>query len=62
LVVLERVNLAPHQSLALVEADGRRLLVGTSPDAALSFYSLDGTETPAAPLRSNAIEIRGHVC
>jgi flagellar biogenesis protein FliO len=41
LVLLERVTLAPRQTLALVEAEGRRLLVATSPDGAPTFYSLD---------------------
>ena len=30
LALLERITLAPKQSLALVEADGRRFLVATS--------------------------------
>jgi flagellar biogenesis protein FliO len=41
LALLERINLAPRQTLALVEADGRRLLVATGPDGAPSFYALD---------------------
>ena len=32
LVVVERVNLAARQQLSLVEADGQRLLIATSPD------------------------------
>ncbi len=42
LALVERITLAPRQSLALVEAEGRRLLVATSPEGAPSFYSLDG--------------------
>ncbi len=42
LVLLERITLAPRQSLALVEADGRKLLVATSPEGAPAFYVLDG--------------------
>lgn len=41
LTLLERISLAPRQSLALVEAEGRRLLVATSPDGAPVFYALD---------------------
>jgi flagellar biogenesis protein FliO len=41
LALLERIALAPRQSLALVEADGRRLLVATSPEGAPVFYALD---------------------
>ncbi len=40
LAVLERVTLAPRQSLALVEADGRRLLVGSSAEGGPVFYEL----------------------
>jgi flagellar biogenesis protein FliO len=42
LALLERITLAPRQTLALVEAEGRRLLVATSPDGAPTFYALDG--------------------
>ena len=41
LALLERITLAPRQSLALVEVEGRRLLVATSPEGAPAFYSLD---------------------
>ena len=41
LALLERITLAPRQTLALVEAEGRRLLVATSPDGAPTFYALD---------------------
>lgn len=41
LAVIERITLAPRQSLALIEAEGRKLLVATSPDGAPSFYPLD---------------------
>jgi hypothetical protein len=42
LTLVERISLAPRQQLALVEAEGRRLLVATSPDGAPTFYALDG--------------------
>jgi flagellar biogenesis protein FliO len=41
LAVVERVALAPRQSLALVEADGRRLLVATAADGGCAFYPLE---------------------
>ncbi len=44
LAVLERIHLAPRQSLALVEVEGRKLLVATSPDGAPTFYALGGLE------------------
>jgi len=50
LAVLERITLAPRQSLALVEAEGRRFLVATSPEGTPAFYPLDAT--PRTPVRS----------
>jgi flagellar biogenesis protein FliO len=41
LELLERIALAPRQSLALVEAEGRRILVATSPEGGPAFYALD---------------------
>jgi flagellar biogenesis protein FliO len=49
LAVVERVALAPRQSLALVEADGRRLLVATSADGGPAFYPLDQRAAGTAP-------------
>lgn len=50
LAVLERITLAPRQSLALIEAEGRRLLIATSADGAPAFYALD--EKPASRRRA----------
>lgn len=47
LELLERISLAPRQSLALVEAEGRRFLVATSAEGGPAFYPLDD-QTPAA--------------
>ena len=41
LALLERITVAPRQTLSLIEADGRRLLVATSPEGAAAFYPLD---------------------
>jgi hypothetical protein len=46
LALLERITLAPRQSLALIEAEGRRFLVATSAEGSPSFYALDGGTTP----------------
>jgi hypothetical protein len=47
LAVVERISLAPRQSLALVEAEGRRFLVATSAEGTPAFYALDhGTRRP----------------
>jgi flagellar biogenesis protein FliO len=41
LEMLERISLAPRQSLALVEAEGRRFLIATSTEGAPAFFALD---------------------
>jgi len=41
LSLLERIPLAPRQSLVLIEAEGRRFLIATSQEGAPSFYPLD---------------------
>lgn len=46
LALVERITLAPRQSLSLVEADGRRFLIASSPEGAPAFYALD--ERPRA--------------
>lgn len=49
LELLERIALAPRQSLALVEAEGRRFLVATSPEGGPAFYALDERSSPSRP-------------
>ncbi len=43
LALLERINIAPRQSVALIEAEGRRFLVATSVEGAPAFHPLDST-------------------
>lgn len=45
LAMLERITLAPRQTLALVEADGRKFLVASSADGSPSFYPLEGARS-----------------
>jgi flagellar biogenesis protein FliO len=54
LALVERIALGPRQSLALIEAEGRRLLVATSQEGAPAFYSLDGQDGKARTLRPTA--------
>ena len=42
LELVERIALAPRQSLALIEAEGRRFLVASSPEGSPAFYPPDG--------------------
>jgi flagellar biogenesis protein FliO len=55
LELVERIALAPRQSLSLVEAEGRRFLVVTSPEGSPAFYALD--ERPPR-LRNNIKVVR----
>jgi len=54
LVLVERITLAPRHSLALIEAEGRRLLVATSAEGAPVFYALDERARPVTHPRSAA--------
>jgi flagellar biogenesis protein FliO len=49
MALIERISLAPKQSLALVEAEGRRFLVASSADGAATFYLIED----AVPKRTN---------
>jgi len=55
LALLERITLAPRQSLALIEAEGRRFLIATSAEGAPAFYALDETR---ASRRRDAVPAR----
>jgi flagellar biogenesis protein FliO len=46
LALVERIALGPRQSLALVEAEGRRLLVAIAPQGGPAFHALDGPVRP----------------
>ena len=43
LALVERIILAPRQTVALIEADGQRVLVATSPEGAPAFFPLLST-------------------
>lgn len=53
LALLERITLAPRQSLALIEAEGRRILVATSAEGGPAFYPLDGSASSRAYAGTN---------
>jgi hypothetical protein len=50
LALVERISLAPRQIVALVEADGQRFLVATSPEGAPVFFPLK-PDTPRSVAR-----------
>ena len=58
LELVERITLAPRQSLSLVEAEGLRFLVVTSPEGSPAFYPLDQQPMEAGP-RNNVTRIDG---
>jgi len=53
LALVERITLAPRQSLALVEAEGRRILVATSAEGGPAFYPLDENASSRAYAGAN---------
>ena len=52
LELVERIALAPRQSLVLIEAEGRRILVVTSTDGAPAFFPLDDGVHNAGRMRA----------
>lgn len=54
LALLERIALGPRQSLALVEAEGRRILVATSAEGGPAFYPLDRPARSESSMRMSA--------
>ena len=54
LAVLERISLAPRQSLTLIEVSGQRLLVATSGDGTPAFYPVGGARQGATTGKQTA--------
>lgn len=50
--LIERISLAPRQSLALIEVEGKRLLVATAPEGAPTFHPLEPQSRHAHAARS----------
>jgi Flagellar biosynthesis protein, FliO len=48
LAVLERISLAPRQTLALIQVESQRFLVATSADGTPAFYALDEPQRPSS--------------
>ena len=51
LALVERITLAPRQTLALVEAEGRRFLVASSAEGAPAFFALDSGRAGSGNLK-----------
>ncbi len=61
LKLVERINLAPRQTVSLIEADGQRLLVATSTDGAPSFYPLKPSAGRSGARRRRSIDPEGEI-
>ncbi len=59
LALVERISLAPRQTLALIEADGQRLLVATTPEGASTFFPLKATARRSIANRSRKTGAEG---
>ena len=49
LILVERITLAPRQSLSLVEVEGKRILVATAGEGAPAFYTLETHHVASSP-------------
>jgi flagellar biogenesis protein FliO len=60
LALVERISLAPRQTLALVEAEGRRFLVASSAEGAPAFYPLESVplESRSSSTRTRGVKAR----
>lgn len=56
LALVERIILAPRQTVALIEADGQRVLVATSAEGAPAFFSLHPNPGRNSSLQKTADE------
>ena len=59
LKLIQRIQVAPKQSLALVEVEGRRLLLATGSDGAPAFFPLEHlSPAGAGPQRASRMSDR----
>jgi hypothetical protein len=61
MAVLEKISFAPRQSLALIEVDGERVLVGSSQDGSPQFYRLNAISRSRTQKRCTEIPVEGTV-
>lgn len=45
LELVERITLAPRQTLSLVDAEGQRILIASSPEGGPAFYPLSSAKS-----------------
>jgi flagellar biogenesis protein FliO len=61
LAVVEKICLAPRQTLTLVEVDGERVLVGLSREGSPQFYRLNAITSSRTQKRFTEIPVEGTV-
>jgi|SRR6185503_9924816 len=61
LAILERVAVAPKQTVALLEVEGEKLLVGTSQEGAPRFFRLHGVRQGTGTEHCDAIPLEGTI-
>ena len=54
LAILERLTLAPRQTVCLVEAEGRKFLIATSSAGTPALYPLDNSHPPTGRLHETS--------
>lgn len=59
LALVERISLAPRQTIALVEADGQRFLVATSPEGAPAFFPLKPDQPRSTARQACLADVEG---
>ena len=59
LALVERISIAPRQVIALIEADGQRVLVATAAEGAPTFYPLKPSAMRSSSKRPRPGEGRG---
>ena len=66
LTVLERVPLGTRQTLALVEADGHKILIAAAPECTPALFALENIDQSRSDVHStdqvHTIPVRGTVC
>lgn len=61
LALVEKISVAPRQSVALIEVDGEKLLVGLSPVESPRFFRLKGEQSRRCTEIYKAIPLEGIV-
>jgi hypothetical protein len=62
LKLMERITIAPRQTVALIEADGQRLLAACAPEGAPAIYPLrSGVDTRAQQCARRSVQRKSRI-